>query len=238
MNQRVATGLLEKAGHTVTITANGNAALAALQSARFDLVLMDVQMPEMSGAEATTAIRERERVHGGHIPIISLTAHALKGDRERCLDGGADGYVAKPIVPVDLFAEIDSVMGRTGYRLVQTADMAFSQTDLLARVGGSETLMSEVIGLFMDDAPRLLADIRQGLANGDEAAVYRTTHTLKGSAGNFGAQSLIDVAQRLEARAREGDMTTAANVFATLEDEVNRLMQDLAQSQEVMRCAS
>ena len=113
VNQRVATVLLEKAGHLVTVAENGKVALAELESAAFDLVLMDVQMPEMSGAEATKVIRERERVHGGHVPIIALTAHTFKGDRERCLNGGADGYIPKPVVPVELFAQIDAVMGST-----------------------------------------------------------------------------------------------------------------------------
>ena len=227
VNQRVATVLLEKAGHVVTVAGNGVVALKALQSSVFDLVLMDVQMPEMSGTEATAAIREGERVCGGHIPIIALTAHAMKGDRERCLDGGADGYVAKPISPAALFAEIDAVIGGgDAQETAPDAAPAFKRDELLDRVGGDEELMREVVGLFLEDAPRLLAELRRALSDGDAPAVYRTAHTLKGSAGNFGAQPLIDIAQRLEARSREGDMATSRAAFAALENEVNRLVTD------------
>ena len=239
VNQRVAIGLLEKAGHTVTLAENGKQALAAVDAATFDLVLMDMQMPEMSGAEATTAIRERERVHAGHLPIIALTAHALKGDRERCLAAGADGYVPKPVVPADLFREIDTVVPRGSAVPAWTEPtIAFAEGDLLARVGGSQALLQEVVELFLEDGPRLLNAIRAGLAAGDAAAVYKTAHTLKGSAGNFGAQHVIAVAQRLEARAREGDLPTAANVFATLEAEVDRLIGELAVTCERARCTS
>jgi CheY-like chemotaxis protein len=111
INKRLALRLLEKRGHSVTIATNGREALAAWAAERFDLILMDVQMPEMDGFEATAAIRARERRNGGHIPIIAMTAHALKGDEERCLAAGMDGYVAKPIQATALFAVIASVAG-------------------------------------------------------------------------------------------------------------------------------
>ncbi len=97
INQRVATGLLEKAGHSVRTVTNGREALAVLMRERFDIVLMDLQMPELDGFEATAAIREREAGTNTHVPIIALTAHAMKGDRERCLAAGMDGYATKPI---------------------------------------------------------------------------------------------------------------------------------------------
>jgi len=107
VNQRLAVALLEKEGHMVSVTSNGREALAALQSSPFDLVLMDVQMPEMDGLEATRVIRARERGTGRHLPILAMTAHALKGDRERCLEAGMDGYIAKPIRAEELFDAID-----------------------------------------------------------------------------------------------------------------------------------
>ena len=100
VNQRVAVGLLAKRGHDITVAHNGLEALAELERGAFDVVLMDVQMPEMGGLEATAAIRERERVDGGHLRIVAMTAHAMKGDRERCLAAGMDGYLSKPIEPV------------------------------------------------------------------------------------------------------------------------------------------
>jgi two-component system sensor histidine kinase/response regulator len=110
VNQTLAARLLEKRGHAVTIVEDGKAALAALEADSFDLVLMDVQMPEMDGFEATAAIRERERSAGGHIPIIAMTAHALVGDQERCLAAGMDGYISKPIRTSELFATIESMV--------------------------------------------------------------------------------------------------------------------------------
>ncbi|HYM11446.1 MAG TPA: response regulator [Bryobacterales bacterium] len=110
VNQRLAVRMLEKRGHSVVVAPHGREALAALERERFDVVLMDMHMPEMDGAEATAAIREKERAGGGHIPILALTANAMKGDREQCLEAGMDGYVAKPIRPEELFAAIDSVV--------------------------------------------------------------------------------------------------------------------------------
>src|SRR5262249_13036563 len=111
VNQKLALRLLEKRGHAVVIAANGKEALAALEGQPFDVVLMDVQMPEMDGFEATAAIRAKEKVAGGHVPIVAMTAHAMKGDRERCLEVGMDGYISKPLQPSELF---EAVEGRAG----------------------------------------------------------------------------------------------------------------------------
>ncbi len=110
VNQKLAVGLLEKYGHTVDVVGDGRAALAAVESQCYDLVLMDIQMPEMDGLEATRAIRAREGQRGGHLPIVAMTAHAMKGDRERCLEAGMDSYVAKPIRAKELFDTIARVL--------------------------------------------------------------------------------------------------------------------------------
>jgi HPt (histidine-containing phosphotransfer) domain-containing protein len=175
-----------------------------------------------------TAIRERERAHGGHLPIIALTAHAMAGDRERCLAIGADGYVAKPIVRAELFREIDAAthLGKTPPISV-TLPTAFDQETLLARAGGSPALMHEIIGLFLEDCPRLLTAIQSGLADGDATAVYKAAHTLKGSAGNFGGENVVAVIQRLEASAREGDLSACRQVLANLETTIGQLTDEL-----------
>jgi CheY-like chemotaxis protein len=110
VNQTLAVRMLEKRGHQVAVVGTGKAALAALAQHSFDLILMDVQMPELDGFEATAAIRARERESGGHLPIIAMTAHAMKGDQERCLAAGMDGYVAKPMKAADLYAAIDRLL--------------------------------------------------------------------------------------------------------------------------------
>ena len=118
VNQRLAARLLEKRGHRVSIAANGREALEALEKESYDLVLMDLQMPEMDGFEATSAIREKERKSGKHQTVVALTAHAMKGDRERCLAAGMDGYLSKPIRPQELDDVLDAHMRRTN----QTAE--------------------------------------------------------------------------------------------------------------------
>ncbi|HKY20129.1 MAG TPA: response regulator [Vicinamibacterales bacterium] len=243
VNQRVAIGILEKAGHVVTLAANGRIALEKLDAESFDLVLMDMQMPEMAGAEAIAAIRSNEQITGGHIPIVSLTAHALKGDRERCLETGADGYVSKPIVPATLFGEIDMVLTQGSTPSSAAASTGDSKTlpitdTLLARVGGNQEVLQEIIGLFFEDAPKLLGDIREALQKEDAQAVYRAAHTLKGSVGNFDAFGAVELAQRLEARSREGDVVAATTVFALLEAEIQAVLASLASAGETIRCAS
>jgi len=110
VNQKLAERLLQRRGHTVIVVDNGRKVLEALQQQSFDLILMDVQMPEINGFEATAAVREKERETGGHLPIIALTANAMKGDRERCLEVGMDGYVAKPIRAQELFEAIENII--------------------------------------------------------------------------------------------------------------------------------
>jgi two-component system sensor histidine kinase/response regulator len=243
VNQRVAIGILEKAGHVVTVAANGLIALEKFDADTFDLVLMDMQMPEMGGAEAIAAIRTREAARGTRVHIIALTAHALKGDRERCLETGADGYVSKPIAPAALFGEIDMVIARgstpSSAIVATSASGALAITDsLLARVGGSHEVLHEIIGLFLEDSPKLLDAIRVALQSKDAQAVYRSAHTLKGSVGNFDAHAAVELAQRLEARAHEGDLAAATAVFALLEVEMQALLVSLAGAGEALQCAS
>jgi CheY-like chemotaxis protein len=109
INQLVARRLLEKCGHTVAVAANGRRALEALEMESYDLILMDVQMPEMNGWETTQAIREKEKTTGGHIPIVAMTAHAMRGDEQRCLEAGMDAYLTKPIRTQELFAILDEI---------------------------------------------------------------------------------------------------------------------------------
>jgi len=237
VNQRVAIGMLEKAGHTVALAENGLIALDLFGRTPFDLILMDMQMPEMGGAEAILAIREREKATGGNIPIVALTAHALKGDRERCLATGANGYVSKPVSPAALSAEIERVIAREP-ESTATAPVVHVAESLLARVGGSREMLEEIIGLFLEDSPKLMDSIRQALSAGDGDAAYRGAHTLKGSAGNFDAHVAVALAQRLEARAREGNIDAAKSVFASLEHEMQILETNLTSTREALQCAS
>jgi CheY-like chemotaxis protein len=229
VNQRVAIGMLTKAGHSVTLAENGKLALEALDGATFDLVLMDMQMPEMSGHETIAAIRERERQTGGHLPIIALTAHALKGDRERCLTAGADDYLAKPVTPAVLHERIAAIMPVNSSEPVSTPAFDSSRAAaLLARVGGDPVLFRDVIELFLEDCPHQIDVIRQAIHDQQADRIYRSAHKLKGSAGNFDAHEIMALLQRLEARARDGDLATCVSVFVEIEAEAERLLSALA----------
>jgi len=237
VNRRVATGILEKAGHTVTVAQNGKEALAALGQAHVDLVLMDLQMPEMGGAQAMAIIRERETIAGGHLPIIALTAHALKGDREMCLEAGADGYVPKPLSPKDLLDQIEELVRRY-QRHDGAGERAAARQRLLDSVGGDEVLLREIIALFTQDAPRQLEYLRAGLDGGNAAAIYTAAHRLRGSAANFGTTALLEPLGEIERSARSGDLAACAAVLPRIETRTEALLALLADPREALPCAS
>ncbi|HEY1377920.1 MAG TPA: PAS domain S-box protein [Gemmataceae bacterium] len=209
VNRRLGVRLLEKMGHTVTVAADGAEAVALWEKQPFDAVLMDVQMPGMDGFEATAAIRRREDGTGRHVAIVALTAHAMAGDRERCLAAGMDEYVSKPIRPDDLARALTAV--------APPAEPPLDRDALLARVANDADLLRELSELFREDAPRLLADIRDGVAAGDADRVCRAAHTLKGAAGNFGAAQAAAAADRVELLSRGGDLRAAAAAVPSLE---------------------
>ena len=218
VNQRVAVGLLEKRGHDITVAHNGLEALAELERGAFDVVLMDVQMPEMGGLEATAAIRERERADGGHLRIVAMTAHAMKGDRERCLAAGMDGYLSKPIEPSLLYASLEHqvhAIGPAGAAATSGAPAASSPVDLerlMRRLGGDKELLMEVVRLFLDDCPVRVAAIKAAVDSRDGALIRTTAHALKGAAATLSAHKLFDSARTLERLGAEGrlDATEAA----------------------------
>jgi PAS domain S-box-containing protein len=235
VNQKLAVRLLERAGHTAAVVGSGRQAIEALAREPFDLVLMDVQMPEMGGFEATAVIRRGEEATGRHMPIIAMTAHAMKGDRERCLQAGMDDYVAKPVRAQDLFdalARVAREVDGDGPCSPSTAHRPPSTTvdeaDLLDRVGGDRVLLREIARLFLDGAPRNLAELRGAIDRGDAATLHRQAHTLKGMAGQFGAAEAFEAALRLEIMGREGRLNEAGEACAELERAVGRLRQALA----------
>jgi ligand-binding sensor domain-containing protein/signal transduction histidine kinase/CheY-like chemotaxis protein len=232
VNQMLTATLLQKRGHAVVVAANGREALAALQREPFDVVLMDVQMPEMDGLEATAAIRARERHTGGRLPIIALTARALKGDRERFLAAGMDGCVFKPIDVHELLRVIDAATGRGPDGRDGCAPApdgpgdegaAFDHEALLRKFDGDVVLLRQVSGLFLSDYPRKLDQVREALAGGDAEALYRAAHVLKGTVGNFGAAGAGAAAGRVEQAARSGDLVAAADAVRALEEALRQL---------------
>lgn len=221
VNQLLARRLLERRGHSVTVAADGREALAAIEQGTFDLVLMDVQMPEMGGLETTAAIRRREQTTGGRLPIVAMTAHAMRGDRERCLEAGMDGYVSKPIEPDELLRTIEELTGSAGAPPIAPAPRRASEAildhhQLLRRLGGSTELLREISGRFQKEYPKLLERAGQALAARDAVAFQRAAHTFKGVLRNLGAGPAGDLALRLEEAGRKANFAAAAEVLADL----------------------
>jgi signal transduction histidine kinase/DNA-binding response OmpR family regulator len=249
VNQRLVVKLMEKQGHTVVVTGNGKDALAALDGGRFHVVIMDVQMPEMGGFEAAGIIREREKVTGAHIPIIAMTAHALKGDRERCLEAGMDAYVAKPIQSRLLFEAIASVVPATAADVsmeekpvpekVRLDTEVFNSEGALAMLDGDTELFGELVKLFMNESVELQDQIHDAIEQHDAKRLERAAHSLKGSASAFCGESTRAVAQKLEAVGASGELDQAGDLFVELQDELVRLKYALAEyRKESVLCES
>jgi len=224
VNQRVAMRLLTARGHRVTLVDNGRAAVEAAAREPFDVVLMDIQMPEMGGLEATGAIRAREAQTGGHLRIVAMTAHALKGDRERCLDAGMDEYLTKPIDRLRLFAAVEQDPAPAPPAAERRV---FDAERIPARFSGDVDLFREVGQLFLEACPDHLAAIRRAAADGDWARFGVEAHTLKGAAGTVGAEEVAAAAEALERlkEARQPDAVRAqiARLESTCTDFVESL---------------
>ena len=228
-NQALVGALLKQKGHRVTLVGNGRLAADRAVLETFDVILMDVQMPEMGGLEATALIRDHERTAGGHVPIVALTARAMPGDREQCLAAGMDAYVSKPLRAEDLFSAIDSVVGRQPQPSA-AASVASDKVDrdaLLEGFGGRADLLKHVVEVFLEDAPATLARVKGAIEAGNGAEVAAGAHSLKGSVGLFSQGQAFEGARRLEQVAKSGDLSQAEAVRAEVEESVARLTTEL-----------
>jgi two-component system sensor histidine kinase/response regulator len=190
-------------------------------------------MPEMGGLEATQEIRRHEGAIGAHTPVVALTAHAMTGDRERCLAAGMDAYVSKPLRPAELLATIDAVFAPAGVAAAAAAP-AIDAISLLAGFGGNARLLGEVVDVFRQDAPRLVSQIREAAARDDAEALAAVGHTLKGSLGLFSKGNAYASASRLVQTARTGDLASAAAEVETLDAEVVQLLQELSEFRKTL----
>jgi two-component system sensor histidine kinase/response regulator len=233
-NQQVATRLLEKMGFSVVAVANGREAVRALEAGPFDLVLMDLQMPLMDGFEATRAIRDpQSAVRNRRVPIVAMTAHALKGDRERCLDAGMDDYLTKPVDPKKLAKVTEHWVGRSSDDapavvpavIVEPvkAPIIFDRPGLVARTMEDEDLLQEVVSCFLEDTPRLIDGLKAHIRSGDSAAAGAQAHGLKGAAANVGGVALSETAAEMERAGRAGRLEALAALMPELERQFARL---------------
>jgi CheY-like chemotaxis protein/HPt (histidine-containing phosphotransfer) domain-containing protein len=208
VNQMLAVALLRKRGYDVTVADNGLQAVELVKRGDFDLVLMDVQMPKMDGFEATAAVREWESDRGKRLPIVAVTAHAMEGDRTRCLEAGMDDYVSKPIDPEELEAAIHRWTG-------DVVDFVPSRALDLAE--GDETVLGSIVALFLEQTPERLAAIRTALDAGDASGMERTAHTLEGAAVRLAMPRLRDIAHRMAVLSSRGELEQASALMAELD---------------------
>jgi PAS domain S-box-containing protein len=232
VNQTLAMRILEKLGHKVQVANNGKEVLGRFQTEEFDLILMDVQMPEMDGLEATTAIRAAESGTEKHVPIVAMTAHAMKGDREKCLGAGMDGYLSKPI-RIDELKQAMSEVKKTP-NMAQSAEQnsfrAIGQLELLLEsVMGDRALLTEMAELWLADSTKQETQIRNGLDSADAIMVQRAAHAIKGSVGTFQASAAQDAANQLELSAKDADLVGARKAFERLLTQIDLVRRDLRQ---------
>jgi PAS domain S-box-containing protein len=226
VNRELTLRILSKRGHAVTLAVNGKRALEALESQPFDVILMDVQMPEMDGFEATAAIRKREAITGTRIPIIAMTAHAMKGDRERCLAAGMDGYISKPVRAEELLKLTEALAAGAGGpidRADEPEHVVMDRHLALARVDGDEILLGDLARLFLEESPKMLAAIQEAVNLRDAERLQRAAHSLKGSVATLAAQKAVEAALKLERLGRAGDLENVEKVYAALVAEIERL---------------
>lgn len=237
VNQRLIVKMLERAGYEAELAPTGMAAVERYQQGRFDAILMDVQMPDMDGIEATQAIRRLEKETGGHVPIIAMTAHAMPGDREHCLAAGMDGYLSKPIRLDSMITAIESLSAgvtRTGEEAAVeratepgTTMSYLDQSAALARVGGDAQLLAELAAMFIAEYPTMLGTIDAGIASNDAVAVQSAAHQLKGLLAQFGSEGARQIALKLEQAARETDLAEAKPAAAELAGYMEKLKPEL-----------
>ncbi len=236
INQKVAVRMLERMGHACKVANNGKEALAMIRSGEFDLALMDIQMPEMDGLTAMGKIREEERLAGDgrHMPVIAMTAHAMKGDRERCLDAGADGYITKPASAASIQGAIEEVLGRGDCRRENNANSGkteirgWDREKVLERLEGDENLLSELLQIFLEDSAKKLTVLRNAVHTGNHVETERTAHALKGELSYLGLTNLTKLAASMEAAGRDENPEGVPELFARYESEYRETVKEMS----------
>jgi two-component system, sensor histidine kinase and response regulator len=234
VNQKLGISMLEKMGHDVTLAANGQLAVDAVRSKQFDLILMDIQMPVLSGLDATRAIRAWERGRR-RTPILAMTAHAMAGDAQKSLAAGMDGYVSKPVDVAVLRAEIDrltqSKIAREREDMKDRTNPAVAASinlsELLARVDNHRELLFDLLSIFKEEFPTYLNSLAQAVARTDASETAAVSHTLKGMLSNLAVSRAAASVARIEQLARAGDTTSLAVAFAAFERDVQGLVPEM-----------
>jgi len=241
MNQEIILAMLEDTGYEVSVVETGRRALEALEEQQFDAVLMDCQMPEMDGLEATRRLRKRETASGARrLPVIALTANAVQGDRERCLEAGMDDYLSKPLGRESLLAALESWTRPSAAQKAANESAATSESVILdmralqalrnLQRPGRPDVVVRVLEIFRRDAPRLVDEMRRGGATGDAEALRRAAHTLKSTSASIGAARLSAGCLEIERLARKGDVTAARDLVESAAADLGEAFEALARA--------
>ncbi|MBF0458037.1 MAG: PAS domain S-box protein [Nitrospirae bacterium] len=234
VNQEIAIGMIEKYGHSVSVAGTGSEAIASLRNGRFDVVLMDVEMPQMNGLEATRRIRNsKSGDFDSNIPIIAMTANAFKDDKERCLSAGMNDYISKPISMVQLLEVIERTMDgvsslKAAPEAVIPVSVVFDKEDLFNRLDADEEFIGKICAIFKDDAVVHMAKLKDALNADNAAEVEIIAHTIKGMASNLSGIRAKNEAMRMEMAARKSDLSQAKSIYPQLQEEINDLLAAIA----------
>jgi CheY-like chemotaxis protein len=232
VNQKLATRLLEKRNHSVTAVLNGREAIGALEKNNYDLVLMDMQMPEMDGFEAVRILREKEKSTGKHQPVIAMTALAMAGDRERCMAAGMDGYITKPIRTQELDEILDTFLApkeelSTRSDPAPIPNNSVEVISLLDRIDDDRAFLAKLVEIFRQEYPNSLQDAQRAIDQQKPADLERVGHAFKGMLGNLSATDASALAAELEAIGRSGDLSEAQTALDHLVVELGNVVRAL-----------
>jgi len=236
VNQELMEYVLKRDGHKVTVASDGQQVLAALKNSSFDVILMDAQMPRLDGLETTAVIRRQESKTGQHIPIIAITAHALQGDREKCLAAGMDEYLAKPVKSGKLLQVVRSLTYSHAEEDQDAAlsggapqDSFFNREELLDHVGHDLAILQRMVSVFVESTPRRLDAIGRAISMKDGATLENLIHKLRGAVTTFYSDAAVQAALDLEAAARKADFVAAQTSYLALDRLLRRLTPELVQ---------
>ena len=235
INQKVALGILKNFGYRADVVSNGKDAVNAMEKAHYDIVIMDCQMPEMDGYTATGEIRNlRSNVLNHSVPIIAMTAHAIKGDREKCLASGMDDYISKPIQPEKLLEVIDKWLSRSKKvhpekepADIPSANKVFDKSGFLNRLLGDKTLAAEILDGFLSNVPSQVRELRKAVDIGDAQTIRQKAHSLKGASANIGAMALEEIALQVELAGKDNDLIKASSLISELDNQFKILKESL-----------